>query len=507
MTPQEWTFDGVTLGTVVDTNDPQQMGRVRAQCIALNDPQNGTIDEIPWASYASPFAGTVQRGTRGEDENEITGPTAYGMWGIPKVGSQVLVMCLDGNPQTRVWVGCLHTGLATHTMPHGRFSYQDSELQNEKPSGPLDTFETTIEPLHTNLREAFGTRTNSKTQGSAGNDNFEFQSRGADYQVSGITLGQVDATLSNLEDDTEETSDIRQGYQTSRIAPDQPALYTPRNLDNMVTALVSPGFHAFSMDDRPENTRVRVRTTSGHQIIMDDTNERVYISTSTGENWIEMDEKGNIDIYTSGKISAHAKHDINFTTDRSFRVYAKAGIHLNSDKQVRIQGEEDISVKTNGVYRVAAGDDILLQSDNDIHGKAGADIFFEAQGDTNIKTNELKLQSSGKADLKAGGEINIDAGGSNANILGSKVNLNSGGGAGNASGASEADPNDNFDAFYTNRVPEHEPWARVDTKNNTTIDPQFDYTSDSVGKQRRVTATDGLGDEEVEITRGENWRR
>ncbi|MHA2404853.1 MAG: phage baseplate assembly protein V, partial [Candidatus Kariarchaeaceae archaeon] len=120
---QDWEFYGVTIGTVVDTNDPQQMGRVRAQCIALNDPKNGDVDQVPWAMYAAPFAGTVQRGTRGDENTEVSGPVAYGMWAIPKVGSQVLVMCLDGNPQTRVWVGCLHTELAPHTMPHGRFSY------------------------------------------------------------------------------------------------------------------------------------------------------------------------------------------------------------------------------------------------------------------------------------------------------------------------------------------------------------------------------------------------
>jgi hypothetical protein len=260
------------------------------------------------------------------------------------------------------------------------------------------------------------------------------------------------------------------------------------------------------MDDRPENSRVRVRTTGGHQIIMDDTNERVYVSTSTGENWIEMDEKGNVDIYTSGKISAHAEHDINFTTDRSFRVYAKAGIHMKSDKQVRIQGEEDISVKANGVFRVAAGDDILLQSDKDIHEKAGIDIFMESQGDLNAKAKTLKIEASGVANIKSGGELNAQAGG-NANIVGSKVNLNSGGSAASANSAEEADPNDDYDSFYTNRIPEHEPWARIDTKNDTTVDPLFDYTSNSIGKTRRITATDGTGSETEDITRGTNWRR
>ena len=512
-TTQDWAFYGVTVGTVVDTNDPQQMGRVRAQCLALNDPAEGTIDLIPWSSYAAPFAGTVQQGTRGDEEQEITGPVAYGMWAIPKVGSQVLVMCLDGNPQTRVWVGCLHTELATHTMPHGRFSYQDTDglpSDSEKPVGPFSTFEENIEPLHTNIREAFGTA-------ESGQQNFEFQSRGADFQLSGVTLGQSAATVSEVEDDADEATgqdgtltESRQGYQTSRIAPEQPGIRTPRNLDNMVTALVSPGFHALSMDDRAENSRIRVRSTNGHQIIMDDTNERIYISTSTGKNWIEMDEQGNIDIYTSGKISAHADHDINFTSERSFRVYAKSGIHLKSDTEVRIQGGEDISLKTDGALRAISNDNILLQTGQNLHQKVAGDFFVESQGEVNVKTSTLKLEGTSVAHIKSGGAVNVLAG-ANANIQGRQVQLNGSTSADSASEALEADPNNSFDSHFTNRIPNHEPWARVDTLNDTTVDPELEYTSTNVGKQRRVTSADGSGDdttpEITEITRGTNWRR
>ncbi len=95
LTAQQWAFYGVTIGTVVDTNDPQQMGRVRAVCLALNDDSNALIKDIPWASYATPFGGTVQEGTMGRNDNPSSGPVAYGMWGIPKIGSQVLIMCLD----------------------------------------------------------------------------------------------------------------------------------------------------------------------------------------------------------------------------------------------------------------------------------------------------------------------------------------------------------------------------------------------------------------------------
>lgn len=528
LTPQQWAFYGVTVGTVCDTNDPQQMGRVRAVCLALNDSLQAKATDIPWASYVTPFGGTIQAGTIGKDDSPVSGPHAYGMWAIPKIGSQVLVMCLDGNPQIRVWMGCLHTPLATHTMPHGRYSYKDDKKlpdeEKQKPVGPFSTFETTIEPLHTNLRTAFDSSTNDDFTGE---ENFEFQSRGADFQVSGLGLGQVGSTTSSVEDDQDETAPAisvegtnsngtdfagsRQGYQTSRIAPDQVTELTPRNLDNTVTSIVSPGFHAFSMDDRQENCRVRVRTTGGHQIIMDDSNERIYISTASGKNWIEMDEQGNIDIYTSGKISAHAEDDINFTSDRSIRFYGKAGIQLKSDQEVRITAENDISLKTNAVFRAKAANNVLIEASKDVHIKSSGDMFQTAGATIHTKGKTLAFDSSSNSSFTVGGYFTASATG-NANIKGSKVNLNSGDNpTETTNSADQADSDDVFNAFFPNRIPDHEPWARVDTLANNTVKPQHAYDGLKVGKQRRLTATDGISDETsdelITITRGANWRR
>jgi len=510
-------FTGVTLGVVVDTNDPQQMGRVRALCLGLNDASDPIITDIPWAAYSAPFAGTVQAGTRGSDNSSVTGPVAYGAWAIPKIGSQVLIMCLDGNPQTRVWIGCLHVQLATHTMPHGRFLYQDDTALPgaEKPDGPVSTIEDEIEPLYTKLRQAFG---NAHT----GDRNFEFQTRGADFQVSGVGLGQGETTFSTVEDDQDVPTPglviagtnadgtpftgSRQGYQTSRFAPTQYTETTPRNLDNTVTAVVTPGFHAVSMDDRAENCRIRVRTTGGHQIIMDDTNERIYLSTANGKNWIEMDEKGNIDIFTTGKISAHAQEDINFTSEKSIRMYGKAGIQLKSDQEVRVTADNDISLKTGAVFRVKSEDDSLLESSKDIHLKASIDIFNTAAATIHTKGKTLAFQSTGNSSFSSGGYFTASAGG-DASLIGSKVNLNSGGSVETVNEAEQADSNNTFNAFFPNRIPDHEPWARVDTKADDTIDPAYTYTHANVGKESRVTAADGTGSETSPITRGSNWRR
>ena len=60
MTP-EHSF--MTVGTVVDTNDPQQNGRLRVSCPKWGDTDKTLITDLPWASYVSPFGGVLTKGT------------------------------------------------------------------------------------------------------------------------------------------------------------------------------------------------------------------------------------------------------------------------------------------------------------------------------------------------------------------------------------------------------------------------------------------------------------
>jgi len=169
-------FYNITDGVVVDTNDPSQMGRIRVLCPALGD-QDKPITTIPWALYMSPFGGTTGDLARGPDGEETSGNVTYGMWNIPKVGAQAMVMCLDGDPNTRVWLGCLYGQFAPHTMPHGRFTVQDGDLPgNNKPEGPIADDESAINPLYSNIKTAFGSNASSK----------EWRTRGADYSVAAV---------------------------------------------------------------------------------------------------------------------------------------------------------------------------------------------------------------------------------------------------------------------------------------------------------------------------------
>lgn len=447
--------DLFAIGTVVDTNDPMQWGRVRVVVTAWGDSLNHRVDGMPWAMYVSPFGGQTSSGTRGPDTTSTAaGGISYGMWAIPKIGAQVLVISLDEDHQQRLYLGCVYDAFTTHTMPHGRWIAEDHpELKDDKsksaPYGPYSSSDKLIQPLAGNLQQAFGQLDN----------NFEWHTRAADYSVSRLSVEYLHHTPSGVQDDAETKMDdwvYTQGYQVSRLDPHTTSAITGKNFDSQIYSFTSPGFHSMSMDDRMENCRMKFRTTTGHQILLDDTNERIYISTAQGNNWVEMDQAGNIDIFSSNKVSIRAAQDINITSDKSIRMHAKEGIHMHSDKEVRVNSVADLHIRSQQKMKIDAGSDINVKSGG-----------------------ELKLTSKGTTHINAGG-----------NILetGSKIHLN---------GPAAASAESAEKALFTNRVPAHEPWARTMTKKDDSHDPELKYDDKNVGRMERGKP----------ITRNKFWRR
>lgn len=445
-TTKTFSSDVIAIGTVVDTNDPMQWGRIRIVVTGWGDSWEHNVADMPWAMYVSPFGGQTSVGTRGAGIKQTEGGIAYGMWAIPAVGAHVVVMSLDEGHQQRLYMGCIFDPYITHTLPHGRWMYEDHpELKDKpksKPYGPFSSRERPIQPLSDNLRQSFGDADGS----------YEWRTRAADYMVSRLDVSQLNNSVSKVQDDKGTDSGdgwvSTQGYQASRINPSISTGTTDKNYDSHVYSITSPGFHSMSMDDRMENCRMRFRTMSGHQILLDDTNERIYISTAKGNNWVEMDQAGNIDVFTTNTVSIRAAQDINLTADKSIRMHAGEGIHMHSNTEIRMNAKTDTHIKTQENIKMEAGKNINI--------KSGAD---------------LKLYSSGNTNVKSGGKIHLN---------------------GSAKTADSADA-----AFFTNRVPAHEPWARTKTKEDTGHAPEFDYNDKNVGKMEKGT----------KIPRGLYWRR
>jgi hypothetical protein len=179
----------------------------------------------------------------------------------------------------------------------------------------------------------------------------------------------------------------------------------PTHLDPQTYCITTPGRNAIIMQDDPKYARLRLKTAEGHQIIFDDANERIYVSTAMGKTWIELDQDGHVHVFGAASVSIRAGADINLTADGDINLEAGKGVHVK-----------------------ARGGDIRLNTSNSFHVLATANIIQSA---------------CGIYDVNAGGAITA---------TGSTISLN-----GAAASCAETPQAPTV-------VPGHEPWTRPVSK-------------------------------------------
>ena len=493
---------GLTYGIVVDTDDPQQNNRVRVACPSLGDDPNPTtmnVENIPWARLGSPLAGTMSQGYRGVNA-QVQADTGYGFTGVPKVGTEVVVAIIDSNPGNRVVLCCVQDQSGGTAMPHGRFSSDGGY-----PDGPLALDGSQIQPLYDNLTAAF-------SGPFGGRDSFEYMSRGTDYTFAAFRGEAKNARQTNDDDEdvTITEADGReinytQGYGADRIgAKNGTVVNDKKKYDPQTYSWTTPGFHAISMDDRVQNCRMRFRSTTGHQIILDDTNERIYISSFKGKNWVEMDAAGNIDIHSDTRISIHAAKDINLTSEETIRLsskdvhiraqnelrmYSNADMHMYSNANVRATTTAGMFIQTGSTFQVLATADAKITSTANVHVLAGTTAYMTGN-------SSVEILSSGNI-LETGAEVLQNAGPA-------------------ASSADSATASQTKTAYHANRIPMHEPWPRVLTnksksdKDDSVIAIPVVYTGGSLSDFEYTSPSDpniGRIEYGVSLNRNAKWHR
>ena len=363
-------------GQVVDTADPDQMGRVRIWVPAL-DGESYDSAQLPWAEYASPLAGFTVEYPAGEGTQENLSHAAYGLWMIPKIGATVFVFCKNGSPQERCYFACSTRLHRNRSLPAGRNADGFNKVGPWGDAGDGKGSLNPIQPAYNNLRAQF------QNQMSAS---------------EAITRGGYERAVAQAKED----KDGSEGYSAN------PA--DPSYLDPQTYCLVTPGRHAIIMQDDPKFSRLRLKTAEGHQVILDDANERIYVSTSKGASWIEMDADGHVQIFGGSSLSMRAGVDIN--------LFADGNINLEAGKSVNIKANKG---------------DILTSASGNFGIKANGNIQASACGIFDLDCEKsLKITAAQGLDVYAGQTLQVTAastmnlkGGSAINLGGGQINLNS----------------------------------------------------------------------------------
>jgi hypothetical protein len=203
----------------------------------------------------------------------------------------------------------------------------------------------------------------------------------------------------------------------------------------------------------PHNELVRIRTRTGHQILLHNSEDLIYIGNARGTTWIELTSDGKIDIYAKDSISVHTKNDLNFYATRDINMEAGRNINIKANKEMHTHVLKDhiLIVDENQKIHVKMNVDKTYEKNYTHHVKKDVNKLYDQNYLQHVLKNVDKVfdvnyqhKVVGNFDFNIGGHNfqtsggNMEVKAANTTISGGNINLNPTSPASTASKPSDA---------------------------------------------------------------------
>lgn len=384
--------------------------------------------------YVSPFYGSTPYLGLNDNDGYQNTQKSYGFWAVPPdFGTKVLVIFAESSGPYGYWIGCIQDS-AMNFMTPGGGAASTVLTTDATPEGlqgkklPVGEYNKLIET---------GERTNPTLFDKPYNKDFTEV-----LEVQGLL------------------NDEARGTTTSSARRDLPSMVfgisTPGPLDKRVGHPKAPygadgeeaeipfnrlGGSSFVMDDGddkfvrathaedgppiylnreageqggdetiPQNELIRLRTRTGHQILMHNSEDLIYIANSRGTAWLEFTSDGKIDIYAYDSISLHTDNDFNLSAERDINIEAGRNVNINASARwsdyneieqgstsgtVRIEGAFNTDLysgrhfkfQTEENFEILSNSDIMFTAKKNLHFLSEGNIFEESKGSIHQSAN------------------------------------------------------------------------------------------------------------------------
>ena len=544
---------GPYIARVIKHADPYYLGGLEVELLKTTEVgnQGETLGQTVTVYYASPFYGVTGAQHLGKNDSYSNTQKSYGWWAVPPdPGTLVLVTFVEGSREFGYWFACIPEKGMTYMLPGGQPATEQtsgnipSELKGKKL--PTGEYNKKITKPSTNNVVKYKRPVNEdfinvlKEQGTVEDDirgitttsaQREFPSavygfsspgpvdkRGGSPQGKvGIKESQATVHTSRLGSSSIVIDDGDDKFLRKGSPEDTPYEYVNKEASE-------PGGDV----TRPANEMIRFRTRTGAQIMINTSEDLIYINNSRGTAWIEMSSNGKLDVYAKDSISFHTETDFNFVADRDINFEAGRNINMmvNYDLNVSAAQDYNLLVGRNGSIKIKNNYDTTVTKDmkttvlNDKHVLVTNDLFETAQNNVTIVAGEklsltggsgfggysggdIKLTATGVNHQKSGGDLRLTAGGP-SNIrsthhkeTANRIDMN---GPPAAEATSEEAGNEATEAalpikaFFPQRVPQHEPWQGHENWNPLETAPEntqaVDTESQDIHMEERPVHTD-----------------
>ena len=94
---------------------------------------------------------------------------------------------------------------------------------------------------------------------------------------------------------------------------------------------------------------VRIRTSLGHQILLSDSAQTLFIIHSNGDSWIELGKEGTIDMYATNSVNIRTQGDLNLHADNNMNFHAKKNLNIFAEN-INAESEKSTSLRVGQDY-------------------------------------------------------------------------------------------------------------------------------------------------------------
>jgi hypothetical protein len=433
---------GPYLARIISHLDPSFMGGLEVMLLRDTGNVPGEETQTYPVKCASPFFGYTgfefmgqntataspqggQKASTQEAYNDTQ--KSYGMWMVPPdVGVTVLVIFVDGSPDKGYWIGCIPPNFANNMVPaiggSTNVDYSDEDKKKLDTKQPLPVAEINRrlnktdnqtdpknikKPLHP-IAERFleqglleddvrGTTTTSARR-EIPSMVFGISTPGprdkrpnAKKAVIGTKAHQQNSFVSRLGGTQFVMDDGDERFQRKTPAGEGPVEYA----DVLAGEKGDPTL--------PYNEYFRVRTRTGHQILMHNTEDLIYIGNSKGTTWIELTSNGKIDIFAEDSISIHTKNDLNIRADRDINLEAGRNINLKTGARPET-GDGRLQMDVTKDWNVTVGNDGFITTTGNFDINTTLANKFTAGTSTDLNSGTFnKFTAGSTTDILSGG--------------------------------------------------------------------------------------------------------
>jgi predicted chitinase len=398
---------GPYLAKVVNHLDPTYMGGLEVTILKAIPGIRETQSANVIVKYCSPFFGQTASRFEGNDSanfNDVQ--KSYGFWMVPPdIGATVMVMFIEGDITQGYWFGCV-PDIYQNQMTPGLAASQFSAV------GPAD-------------EAKYGTRLLPVAE-------YHKKSRGMEIPTPDTFTKPVHPFADRLVQQGLLLDTIR-GVTSSSARREVPSMVfgisTPGPVDTSVGAprknigfsdsdqvripVSRLGGTQFVMDDGDkdgQNELVRIRTRTGHQILLHNSSDLIYISNSKGSAWVELTSNGKIDIYAEDSVSIHTENDFNFRAGRDVNIEAGRNVNISAGGGMELNSVDRFYLVCDGNGKILVGGDMNLAVGADLREEAGGNASFVGSANVFIATGGTMNQTA-SGDWKVGaGTSNITSG-------------------------------------------------------------------------------------------------